>query len=158
MIDAAAAAGVQHVILASSLGTSDQKEFSELQLSRLGGPVVLSARRRVEEHLVQRVKSSHEHPNLVTMRHTILQAAPYATALQLEARRAEQAGGMGNEDDDDGVTAEVVETADSEGRRRLRLSRPLTSPEALAKVAVEAALYTRPNTLKRQVTLKCVSR
>ena len=65
---------------------------------------------------------------------------------------------MGNEDDDDGVTAEVVEAADSEGRRRLRLSRPLTSPEALAKVAVEAALYTRPNTLKRQVTLKCVSR
>ena len=94
LIDAAAAASsVQHVILQSALGASDSS-FSMLQTARMGGSEHLSLRRKLEEHL-----ESYSQRGVVTptapLRHTILQAAPYARAhckspsgaMQMPARR-----------------------------------------------------------------------
>ena len=133
LIDAAAAASsVQHVILQSALGASDSS-FSMLQTARMGGSEHLSLRRKLEEHL-----ESYSQRGVVTptapLRHTILQAAPYASPLQIAERRDAEAG-----------------EADA-----LVAAPPLTSPEALAHSAVEAALYTRPNTLARRVTRRVV--
>ena len=133
LIDAAAAASsVQHVILQSALGASDSS-FSMLQTARMGGSEHLSLRRKLEEHL-----ESYSQRGVVTptapLRHTILQAAPYASPLQIAERRDADAG-----------------EADA-----LVAAPPLTSPEALAHSAVEAALYTRPNTLARRVTRRVV--
>ena len=89
LIDAAAAAGVRHIILHSSLGAGRDDSMSELQVARLGGSALLSARRCIEERLMEWVERSREDPAYVTMRYTILKAAPFATAAQLFERRTE---------------------------------------------------------------------
>ena len=85
------------------------------------------------------------------MRHTILQAAPYASAEQLADRRLrERSAALASR----GSDAENADDDDEAARRSspwLDRSPPITTPESLAHAAVEAALYTRPNTLKRKV-------
>eukprot|EP00966_Prymnesium_polylepis_P330457 7386108-Prymnesium_polylepis.1 len=73
LIDSAAAAGVGHLILHSSLGASG-RALSRLNVARMGGQDHLRLRRALEERLKW---SSRVHGT----RHTILQAAPYATPL-----------------------------------------------------------------------------
>jgi len=155
LIDAAASVGVQHVILHSALGASDfagaeaGTPTSLLQMARMGGEQHLSLRRRLEERVES--YSRREHPTLPLMRHTILQAAPYASAEQLADRRLrERSAALASR----GSDAENADDDDEAARRSspwLDRSPPITTPESLAHAAVEAALYTRPNTLKRKV-------
>ena len=127
------------------------------------------------------VERSREDPAYVTMRYTILKAAPFATAAQLFERRTEMqqqvAGPLAVDEPRDGraflqggaltapgtpwnAPSPAGSALDDEGRgggvttalSSVALSRPLTSPETLARVAIEAALYTRPNTLRRHVS------
>ena len=134
LIDAAAAAGVQHVILHSVLGAAPESR-STLTAERMGGCEHLSLRRDLEQHL-ERYSSSEamqsDEYSSAMLRHTILRAAPYATAKQLRERRLRSL------------------LPDEQGGAQPMP--PLTSPEQLARAAVQDALYTRPNTLKRRVT------
>lgn len=126
LMDAAASAGVDHIILHSALGAADSS-YTHLQTVRMGGAAHLSLRRELEEHLKRRLDNDSP-----PVRHTILRAAPYATTQQLADRRL---------------------AVDSEWRS---VKPPLTSPEVLARAAIKAALYTRPNTLERHVTREVV--
>ena len=134
LIDAAAAAGVQHVILQSALGASDSG-FSSLQTARMGGQECLLLRRRLEEHL----ESYSSTADVMPLRHTILQAAPYASPLQIAERRRRD---LSLQTEDGALTI---------------ASPPLTSPESLANAAVKAALHTRPNALRRRITREVVA-
>ena len=88
-----------------------------------------------EQHL-ERYSSSEamqsDEYSSAMLRHTILRAAPYATSKQLRERRLRSL------------------LPDEQGGAQPMP--PLTSPEQLARAAVQDALYTRPNTLKRRVT------
>lgn len=130
LMDAAAAAGVQHVVLHSALGASPRSR-DRLQTARMGGAGHLALRWQLETHLEGLERHRSE-----SVRHTILRAAPYASAAQLAARCIEDSEG--------GMAAGPI------------FSPPLSSPELLARKAVEAALYTRPNTLRRRVTREIV--
>ena len=163
LIDAAYEAGVQHVILHSSLGASGER-LSPLQLGRMGGQAHVALRCRVEEHLKACVARSREDPTRPPMMHTILQAAPYANREQLDERRQQQQqqqGAMCERDDaDEGARAADVRLTRGSAAVTLELevdSAPLTSPATLARAAVSAALYTRPNTLRRLVTRQVIT-
>ena len=149
LIDAAAAANVGHVILHSAIGASGSgsRAPSQLQVARMGGSAHLALRRRIEDRLKEHCERSRESPAQTVMRHTILQAAPYASSAQLAARIREEAVAASA---DGKLSEECSDTA--------LLSPPLTSPQTLASAAVKAALYTRPNTLRRLVTRQVISR
>lgn len=149
LIDAAAEAGVQHVILQSSLGASE-RGLTQLETARMGGAGHLSLRRRLEEHLKsysvnsESQRSKQPPPRASTsrrapLRHTILQAAPYASPLEIEERRMQERRARLQQSEDSSLCWAATELA-------------LTSPESLAHAAVQAALFTRPNTLQRRVT------
>ena len=141
LIDAAAEVGVQHVILHSALGASAESR-TLLQTERMGGEAHLSLRRSLEQHLEAYSSSTamqSEQYSSAAIRHTILRAAPYASAQQLAERRMR--------DDDIGRESATMSAMP-----------PLASPELLAREAVKEALYTRPNTLKRRVAREVVAK
>jgi len=112
LIDAAAAAGVQHVILHSSIGASGRM-LNRVNVARMGGSDHLSLRRSLEERLKQSTRE-------LGTRLTVLQAAPYATPAQL---------------------SEHLRTSEDEGEPEHGLGvAPLTLPECMARCAVDAAL------------------
>ena len=131
VIDAAAAAGVQHVILHSSLAPVD----SALARARMGGEAHLSLRRRLEQHLEEQSQP---------LRHTILQTAPFASPAQVAERRRECEVSSGGEGEGGGVAAVIAPP-------------PLTSHGSLALAAVQAALYSHPTHGGRRVTREVVS-
>ena len=152
LIDAAAASGVQHVILHSSLGASGP-EATPLQAARMGGSSHLALRRRLEDRLKEYCERSREEPGQPLMRHTILQAAPYANRDQLDERRRRQQQQCATcewGDADERPSGSAAATSELD-------SAPLTSPATLAQAAVSAALYTRPNTLRRLVTRQVIT-
>merc|ERR1712060_620276 len=140
LIDAAAAAGVRHVILHSSLGASaPAKSLSPLQAARMGGRPHLLMRQELEDYLERNSERSTSSLELPRMRHTILQAAPYVTAIQLAERQR---------------SSNKQESA--EGSLTVEEPLSLTTPECCAMAAVRAALYAQPNTLRRRVTMQVI--
>lgn len=116
LLEAAVAARVKHIVLHSALGASGQRRAAPVNTARMGGSEHLGLRRLLEEQLEA---ASREHG----VRHTILQAAPYATLGQLAAREKRERELLGGQ----------LTDADA-----LPLP-PLTSPECMARVAVEVA-------------------
>ena len=131
LIDAAVAASVSHIVLHSSLGATGQRRKAPLNAARMGGSEHQSLRRTLEEHLEA---CSQEYGT----RHTILQAAPYATVQQLTAQQQEH---------DDEAAAVTL---------------PLTSPECMGRASVDAALGLshglEVRTTKQRSNYRCVTR
>ena len=106
------AAHVGHIVLHSSLGATGQRREAPINSVRMGGREHQLLRRSLEEHLEA---CSYRHGT----RHTILQAAPYATIQQLSAMQQKR---------------------DTEGGGDATVLLPLTSPECLGRASVDAAL------------------
>lgn len=116
LLEAAVAARVKHIVLHSALGASGQRRAAPVTTARMGGSEHLGLRRLLEEQLEA---ASCEHGT----RHTILQAAPFATLRQLAAREQRERELLGGQ-----LPVGAFPLP------------PLTSPECMARVAVEAAL------------------
>lgn len=134
LIDAAVAARVGHIVLHSSLGATGQRREAPINAARMGGSEHQSLRRTLEEHLEE---CSDQHGT----RHTILQAAPYATLQQLTAMQQRRA---------------------HVGQAEAAVSLPLTSPECLGRASVDAALGLpvgmEVRTTKQRSNYRCVTR
>ena len=97
-------------------------------------------RQELEHCLERHSERSASSLELPRMRHTILQAAPYVTATQLAERQRRSDA----KEPARGCSLSVGEPLS------------LTTPESCAIAAVRAALYTRPNTLRRRVRVQVI--